>query len=345
MAVAFDERRLRVTGTPTVVVGEVQQNFTGEAKAAVSASGSLVYASGSGALQLVLADAHGIAKPLNVPTGKLNDPRLSPDGKRVVLDVASAGRTDVWIYELASGAPQRLTAEGTVNHRPEWSPDGKRVLFRTNRSGHNTTLWWQPADGSGAAQPLVDVRGTDVWQGTFSPDGRTVVYRTGTVGQADIWYRRLDGDTAQKGVATSSFTEYGPRVSPDGHWVAYASNAAGGYQVYVRPFPGPGAEIPVSVGGGQTPVWSRDGHRIFYPSGQKLVAASVVTSPTFAVTAREVLFEGNYVWNAGHAAFDVSPDGKSFLLMRPVAGREEQIVVVHNWKTELRARTQNTSKQ
>jgi serine/threonine-protein kinase len=339
MAAPFDERRLRVTGNPTVMVGEVGQNTaTGEAKAAVSASGSLVYLRGFEALQLVRADARGAARPLSVPPGMLNYPRFSPDGKRVVLDLASGGRTDVWIYELASGASQRLTTEGTLNHRPEWSPDGKRILYRSNRTGHNTTLWWQPADGSGAAQLLVAARGRDVWQGSLAPDGRTLVYRTGTVGQADIWYRRLEGDTAQQGIATTSFTEYGPRISPDGRWVAYASNASGGFQVYVRPFPGPGAEIPISVGGGQVPVWSRDGRRIFYANGQKLIAATVATSPMFAVTARQVLFEGIHVTGAGHAEFDVSPDGQSFLMLRPVTGREEQIVVIHNWKTELRAR-------
>ena len=59
---------------------------------------------------------------------------------------------------------------------------------------------------------------------------------------------------------------------------------------------------------------------------------------SFAVTSRDVLFEGNYVFNPGHATFDVFPDGKSFLLLRPAAGGEEQIVVVHNWRPGLRGR-------
>ena len=169
-----------------------------------------------------------------------------------------------------------------------------------------------------------------------------VVYRTGTVGTADIWYRRLAGDTAAHGIATTPFTEYAPRVSPDGRWVAYQSNESGSAQVVVRPFPGPGAQVPVSVGGGTTPVWSRDGRRIFYANGNKLLAASVATSPAFSVTAREVLFEGNYLEAGGHAPFDVAPDGKSFLMLRPVSGNSEEIVVIHNWLAELRARGKST---
>jgi Tol biopolymer transport system component len=338
MAVPFDARARRLTGSARVVVAEVQHNpATLESKAAVSANGSLAYVGGSGIVQVVAVDAHGAARPLPIPADRLSDPRYSPDGRRVLVALQSAGRSDVWIYDVASGAPRRVTAEGTVNQRAEWSPDGTRVLYRSNRNGPSTTLWWQAADGSGAAQQLIAVPGKDIWEGVLTPDGRTVVYRTGSVGTADIWYRRLTGDTAEHGIATTPFTENAPRVSPDGGWVAYASDESGGYQVYVRPFPGPGELYPVSVGGGNTPVWSRDGRRIFFVSGNQLLAASVTTSPTFSVTAREALFSGDYSLTLGHAPFDVAADGKSFLMLRSVAANSEEIVVIPNWAAELRA--------
>jgi Tol biopolymer transport system component len=99
---------------------------------------------------------------------------------------------------------------------------------------------------------------------------------------------------------------------------------------------------PVSVGGGDTPVWSRDGRKIFFSHGNQFIAASVTMSPTFSVTARAVLFGGNYLASAGHASFDVSPDGKSFLMLRPVAGNFEEIIVVSNWVSELRTRAKST---
>src|SRR5207253_61861 len=103
----------------------------------------------------------------------------------------------------------------------------------------------------------------DVWEGVLSPDQRSIVYRTGTTNEADIWYRRFDGDTTPKPIANTSFLEWNPRLSADGHWVAYSSTESGRYEVYVRPFPGPGARYQVSTDGGQTPVWSRDGRRLF----------------------------------------------------------------------------------
>jgi serine/threonine-protein kinase len=254
-----------------------------------------------------------------------------------VVDLVAGGRTDVWIYDVASGAAHRVTADGTQNMRPEWTPDGTRVLFRSDRAGRNTTIWWQPADGSGAAEELVASPGKDVWEGLLTPDGHTLVFRTGVAGTSDIWYRRLTGDTVEHGIATTRFTEYAPRVSPDGHWIAYQSDESGSAQVVVRPFPGPGAEVTVSIGGGTAPIWSRDGRRIFYFNVTKLLAASVQTGPTFAVTAHTVLFDGNFLQGPGHASFDVSPDGTSFLMLRPVAENSEQIVVIPNWAAELSA--------
>ena len=67
--------------------------------------------------------------------------------------------------------------------------------------------------------------------------------------------------------------------------------------------------------------------------------ATVTTKPTFAVTSRDSLFEDNYNLSIPlHANYDVSPDGKSFVLIRPVAS-DAQLVVVHGWRHELRERT------
>ena len=115
--------------------------------------------------------------------------------------------------------------------------------------------------------------------------------------------------------------------------------------MYVRSFPGPGAQVPVSATGGTNPVWSRDGRKIFFVNERQLVASSVVTSPSFSVTARDVLFEGNYQTGFRHAGYDVAPDGKSFVMLRPVEGNSEQIVVIHNWAAELQARAKGASRR
>ena len=41
------------------------------------------------------------------------------------------------------------------------------------------------------------------------------------------------------------------------------------------------------------------------------------------------------VFNRGHVGFDVMPDGKSFLLVKPT-GEAQQTMIVLNWADELR---------
>ena len=55
----------------------------------------------------------------------------------------------------------------------------------------------------------------------------------------------------------SAARERAPTFSPDGRWLSYTSNESGQDEVYVRPFPGPGARVMVSSGGGHTSSWSR----------------------------------------------------------------------------------------
>jgi serine/threonine-protein kinase len=337
MAVPFDERRIRITaGSAALVLDSVSIVFTGASKAAVSASGSLVYQTGGGAQQIVLADARGAMRVLVPQTRNYTYARFSPDGRRIALSVGSGTSTDIQIYEIATGTLTRLTTEGASNDRPEWSPDGRRVLFRTDRIASANSLWWQPIDASGPAEPLV-VGATDVWEGVISPDGNTLLYRTGTVGAADIWTRQLKGDTSARPFVQTPFTEWAARFSPDGKWVAYASDESGGFQIYVKPFPGPGPRVLVSVNGGENPVWARDGHRLFYVKDQQVIAATVTLSPTFAVTAQQTFLEGDFTFTPGHPSYDVTPDGKELLLLKPVGG-DSPLIVAEGWRYEVRAR-------
>jgi hypothetical protein len=57
------------------------------------------------------------------------------------------------------------------------------------------------------------------------------------------------------------------------------------------------------------------------------------------VTSRDVLLSAaNYAFfGGGHPSYDVSPDGKQIRLLHSMGGTQD-IVVVHDWKYELRAR-------
>ena len=335
-AVPFDPRTGKVGSAPVQVVDRVAIGVTGSALAALSASGTLIYQARSSESQVMLADLNGAMQPiLKEPKGYAS-PRLSPDGRRLALTVSTGGVDDIWTYDFASKTTTKLSSVG--GDRPEWTPDGKRVLFRSV-SGRSTgyELWWQPADGSGPAELLLKQPTGDVWEGIVTPDAKTLVFRTGTVASARILMRALEGDTTVTPFHASQFSESAMRVSPDGRWMAYASNQSGTWQVYAQPTRDPGgSRVQISADGGDTPVWTRDGRRIFYTSGQKILVASLATGASLTVTDRKELFEHDVTLLPGHAGFDVMPDGQHLIFVKPVNG-EAPATVVLNWRTELHA--------
>ena len=114
-------------------------------------------------------------------------------------------------------------------------------------------------------------------------------------------------------------------VSPDGRWISFVSDQSGRDEVYVRDLAGELDQVLVSTDGGNEPVWSPDGRELFYRETREdapsLVAATIATTPTLAVTARKRLFPiGDIVGTSPHANYDISPDGKTFVMVRTQPG-------------------------
>jgi hypothetical protein len=89
-------------------------------------------------------------------------------------------------------------------------------------------------------------------------------------------------------------------------------------------------------------VWSPDGRELFYRSGEKMLVVTVQTrNESLDVGKPSVLFEGDYVSHSnppGFQYFDISPDGKRFLMLKegPSAEAQGQINVIVNWTEELK---------
>ena len=336
MAVAFDVGERRVLSAPTPVVDQVSMETTGEAFAALSPDGVLVMYSGSNRRRLMLAGAGDPPRSIIGEAQNIQWPRLSPDARRISMTIAASGRSDIWVYDLPSGPLARLTTEGTLNDRSEWMPDGKSVLFRSNRGALNG-IWVQPVDGAGTARILYQMKASKVDEGVVSNDGKYLVFQRDTTGVADLWYKPLSGDTTARPIEQSAAAELSGRFSPDGKWVAYSSSESGATQIYVRPFPSLSVRYQVSLDGGATPVWSRDGRTIFYTNARRIVSATLATQPSFRVLERKVVVERAFTFNAIHADFDVMPDGKHVIVLQP-AEEDAQLIAVHNWRNELKSR-------
>ena len=337
MGAPIDVEKRRLLGPPVQLIDHIALNAgTGLAFAALSHTGTLIYQSGTQLSRVVVVGKDAAARSLFDDSRDFSFPRLSPDGKQLAISIGSADHRDIWLDELASGTRTRLTTEGLTNERPEWSPDGTRVLFRSDR-GTRSAIWWRPADMSAEATPLLTGDRVDVFEGILSPDARYLVYQLDTLG-ADIYYRAVTGDSTVRPIANNpAAIENMPRVSPDGRWIVFVTNESGRDEVVVQPFPGPGGRVQVSAGGGTEPVWARDGRRVFYRGSGKLMAASIRTTPSFSVIARDTLLTDSYVFATNpHANYDAFPDGAHFVFLEP--DHSSEMVVVANWRAVLRAR-------
>ena len=334
MAVAFDEKRWTTHGEAVPVLEGASLDGQGGVRLAISPGGDVVYATGANERRPVLVDLQGKATPLVDKTAAYGNPRFSPDGRRIALDIA-APTTDVWVFDRAGKTLDRITTTGESD-RPEWMPDGKRIFFRLTRAGH-TSLYSTPVDGSGPIDSLFAFK-DDVHEGSMGPDGRTLVFRTALPGgQRDIWSVQLGGTEPPRPVLATPFQELQPRLSRDGHWLAYTSDESGTLEVYVRPFPGDGSRVRISAEGGTEPVWSPVGDRLYYRLDRKVMVATVTRGATLTVTRRDVAFEGDFVSSTPHANYDVGPDGRELVMIASVSGGS-RLVMALNWFAEVRAR-------
>jgi hypothetical protein len=122
-------------------------------------------------------------------------------------------------------------------------------------------------------------------------------------------------------------------ISPDGRWIAYNSDESGQYEVYVQSFPGGGGKRRVSTGGGIGPLWRGYGKELYYhASDGKLMAVAVKGGASFEAGAPVALFEFRAGGNLITPYYDVTKDGKNFLLSTIVETEPNApLTVVVNW--------------
>ena len=344
-AVPFDLERLEVTGSPVALVEGVlgSASNSGAAQAAFSDAGSLAYVSGDTRAfenTVMWVDRTGTEQPLpKLPPGSYAHPRLSPDGQRAVLAIDEGNKEDVWIYEMRRGSLRKLTLEG-VGGLPFWTPDGKNVTFRSRKAGR-PHLFWKTADGLGAKEEPLTSGENAQHPGAWSLDGEMLAFTDDDPSTGrDIWTLSLHNGRKAEPFLRTSFNEANPAFSPDGRWMAYESDESGRDEVYVTDFPGRSMQVPVSTEGGAEAVWSRDGQELFYRNGDKMMAVAIVLQPTFRPSKPEFLFEKYHVPYAPLRNYDVSSDGRQFLMLKD---NEQFAAVTHidlvlNWHEELKRR-------
>ena len=333
-ALPFDLALLKVRGSPIPIADSVERAMDGGAVYfAVSQTGLLVYALTGHRHQLVWVDQKGASTPISNDRAAFRLPRLSPDGKRIAVDVSDdTRRDDIWIYDAERGTKRRLT---TTDHNlePVWSPDGTHITYASVGR-----LVDAPVDGDGPRTMLSGPpQGFTTYPSSWSPDGRDLLCYVQTSDGYDLCMLTRGVDSGPRPLLVRPGFDGFPMFSPNGRWVAYVSNESGDMEVYVARFPDLGEKVEISTGGATRPRWSRDGRELFYRQGDALMAVGVNTGTTFRAETPRRLFEGSYSGESEESAFDVSPDGQRFLMVKSdEASTLRQLTVVQNWQAALK---------
>jgi Tol biopolymer transport system component len=154
-------------------------------------------------------------------SGKASWPALSPDGKVVVHAVETAGRTSLWVRQVATSSSLQIVppAQATILGITI-APDGNYAYF-VERRGQDVVrrLFRVPILG-GAPRKLLDDVDSPV---TFSPAGQEMAFVRCSIVRSDcaLMIARADG-AGERRVATRPFSSQlsSPAWSPDGAHLA-----------------------------------------------------------------------------------------------------------------------------
>jgi eukaryotic-like serine/threonine-protein kinase len=342
LAQPFDATTLQTTGEPLLAAERLPYFGTGWGEFSVSENGVLAYETSHSITQLVWVDRSGRELRMVGEPGENYSPRLSPDGKKLAVEISDArtGSGNLWIYDLARNTRTRFTFAPTDDDFFVWSPDGRRAAFFSYRGADKPTLYLKELSDAGEGESPLQPgfqQPTD-----WSSDGRFIVYRENDprIG-GDLWMLPLFGDRKPFPFVRTPFNETNARFSPNNRWVAFDSDESGRREVYVRRFEGSAEKSRVSTAGGTQPCWRRDGKELFYlAADNRIMAVTVKAGETFEAGVPTPLFKIDLVtgiYSTATSDYDVTADGQRFLVRTGGAeARSSPFIVVVNWTAGLK---------
>ena len=345
MAVRFDARAMRVVGTPVALEPRVASAGVGTA-AALSERGTLVYrrAEDAGGATLALVDTTGAVRPLRGRFAMDTPMRFSPDGKSVVISAryddtgpAPGGEQiksthDVKVLDVATQVATRVRSRGN-DIWMSWAFGGQRLVAPVVKDD-SSELWAMPLDGS-AESRLAGFGGRILESTSMAPDGKAYIVEAFlkppvASSMLRVW---VDGTGRVDTLVVSGLSPTRPsmsRYSPDGRLVAFLDRNSGDVHVLDLATRGTLQVSEVPAGYMRPVVWGPDSRRLYYVAANGLTMVEIESSPSLRVVGRTVKTTFPNARN-----YDLSPDGKTFVMVNP-SERGEGVHVAVNWGDEVR---------
>jgi Tol biopolymer transport system component len=247
----------------------------------------------------------------------------------------------VWTLDLERKTKTRVTFDPLPVGEPSWSDDGKTLVFilATAQGGDNVEIHSKVADGSGVEKNLTPL-GNNYHYPALTPDGKYLTYIWGDGGtNISLWMLPVSGEAKPVVLIRPPSPQSninGYRVSPDGRWVAYVSDESGQNEIYVTSFPDGKGKWKVSANGGAYPAWTANGRELFFNDLQDTIIACAMTPKggEMGIGTPQRLFHASMPGIG--TSFDVSPDGKRFMVNLAEGETAAPLRIISNWPAELK---------
>ncbi len=342
-AVPFDLESLELKGEAVPIVEGTAISVSGHAAHAPANDGTYAYVSDPSPLsrKMVWVDRTGKEELLMAPPDDYLFPRISPDGTQAALTVRNSdGNADIWRWNFIRETRTKLTFAEASSFFSVWTSGGARIAFASNRKKPGTGVYWKAANGTGDDELIVAAPTGAIYPSSWSEKIKTLfLQERASVNNWNISVISLGGNRNKKLLLQEKHNETQPQISPDGRWLAYMSDESGRNEVYVRPYPDVDADKrTISACGGTQPLWSRDGRELFYRCPDGYMAVPVGAGTTFTPGKPTVLYRGAYTSVSETPNWDISRDGKRFLMVKSVALDEtpRRLNIVLNFFEELK---------
>jgi Tol biopolymer transport system component len=272
--------------------------------------------------------------------GVQRDPSFSPDGNHIVFTWTGPRQdnTDIYVQQIGSGSPLRLTSDPRADYNPVWSPDGRWIAFlrgestpRVGVAGQNELRLIPPLGGT--ERKLADIRARTLVSNpgflTWCPDSSCLVV-TDSPGEAraDALFA-VSLETGEKRQLTHpsspALGDTNPAVCPDGRSLVFRRNLAfASGELHWLPL-GPGlaaaaepSRLTPAALDAAYPTWVPDGKEILFSARGTLWRLAIAGGKPDESSPMRLPFVGE--------------DGSMPVVSRPQPSRPSRLVYVHSFR-------------
>lgn len=331
-AIRFDKENQTTVGNPRVILKDISVSY-GTGQFSISNSGTLVYATGTNTQlgQLVWRSNNGQISTLPFKPELYGTFSLSPDGKNIVI-IKRGEQNEVWNYNIVEpGKNIQLVQQGAVNSTV-WSRNSNWVYYQLYQNG-KLQIARRDAGGRSDAE-LIQSNDSLRYFNDVDNDGVLLCATTEKDGLNDLNFYASDNSKTRYSFASrKGVNETLAKFIPNS-WLAFTSDQTGRSEVFISDLLNPAVRIQVSFEGGEEARYNTADKTLYYRNGNKLMGIELTFDANRKATLgiSKIVFEDDYWVNVPGYSYDISADGKQFLLVRAVGKREtSEIKVLQNF--------------